>query len=83
MPQGLLIELSSRFGRDVRHLEKKHVRVELLREVITLVAQNDTTALQTLRQRHRMHDLRGEWAGAKECDVAVFLRTGSDDEIFR
>lgn len=46
-----------------------------------------------------MHDLKGKWAGAKEChianfgdwllvwqvsgDIAVFLRTGTHEEIFR
>ena len=99
MSQRLLIEVTPRFERDVKRLKKKRVPVELLREVLTLVAQNDAISLETLRRRHRMHDLQGRWGGAKEChvansgdwlcvwiiegEIAVFLRTGSHDDIFK
>lgn len=54
--------------------------------------------MQVLRQRHRMHELKGAWRNAREChvanagdwlcvwqvvgDLAIFLRTGSHDDVF-
>lgn len=71
----------------------------LLKEVIRLVVRNDEELLAELRRRHRMHKLKGNWAGAKDChvansgdwlcvwqvsdDLAICLRIGTHDEIFR
>lgn len=90
-------EYTSKFERDVKRL-KKRLDVEPLKDVIRLVLMNDARSLEELRRRHRMHDLKGPWRGAKECHVAnvgdwlcvwqvagglaVFLRTGTHDEIF-
>lgn len=54
--------------------------------------------MEELRRRYRMHSLKGNWAGAKECHVAnagdwlliwitskthaYFLRTGTHDDLF-
>ncbi len=91
-------EFTSKFERDVKRLQKKHVAVEPLKDVIRLVLVNDAASLGELRRRHRMHELKGAWQGAKECHVAnmgdwlcvwqttdelaIFLRTGTHDEIF-
>ncbi|MDO5722423.1 MAG: type II toxin-antitoxin system YafQ family toxin [Actinomycetaceae bacterium] len=92
-------EYTSRFEKDVKRLKKKHADMALLKDVVRLVVQNDEASLAELRRRHRMHELKGNWAGAKEChvanlgnwlcvwqvsdDLAIFLRTGTHDEIFR
>ncbi|MFC5281073.1 type II toxin-antitoxin system YafQ family toxin [Arcanobacterium canis] len=92
-------EYTSRFEKDVKRLKKKHADMSLLKGVIQLIVQNDKESLVELRRRHRMHELKGNWAGAKECHVAnlgdwlcvwqvsdglaIFLRTGTRDEIFR
>ncbi len=91
-------EYTSKFERDVKRLKNKHVDVEPLKDVIRLVLTNDSASLEELRRRHRMHELKGSWRGTKEChvanagdwlcvwqttdDLAVFLRTGTHDEIF-
>lgn len=91
-------EYTSTFERDLKRLKNKHVDAEPLKDVIRLVLRNDAASLEELRRRHRMHDLKGAWRGAKECHVAnvgdwlcvwqivdefaVFLRTGTHDEIF-
>ncbi|MDO4241697.1 MAG: type II toxin-antitoxin system YafQ family toxin [Microbacteriaceae bacterium] len=92
-------EFSTHFQRDMKRLKKKHADMTPLMEVIDLVVQNDTTSLLELRTRHRMHDLKGKWAGKRECHVAnlgdwlcvwqvkngiaYFIRTGTHQEIFR
>lgn len=92
-------EFTPHFERDIKHLQKKHVDLTLLKEVIRLVLRDDDASLSELRRRHRMHELRGAWQGARECHVAnignwlcvwqvadglaIFLRTGSHDEIFQ
>ena len=92
-------EYTSRFEKDVKQLKKKHANMGLLKDVIRLVVQNDEESLTEFRRRHRMHELKGNWAGATECHVAnlgnwlciwqvsdglaIFLRTGTHEEIFR
>lgn len=92
-------EYTTRFEKDVKRLKKKHADVGLLKEVIRLVVRNDEESLAELRRRHRVHELKDNWAGAKEChvanlgdwlcvwqvsdDLAIFLRTGTHGEIFR
>lgn len=80
---------AGRRGWDLRDLE----------EVVALVMENSPESLETLRRRHGMHRLSGQWGGSSEChvanagdwlvvwrvedDVAYFQRTGSHDELFR
>lgn len=70
-----------------------------LSEVVDLILEDTKEARKTLKQRHKMHRLKGEWAGSDECHVAnagdwlliwrtgngvaVFQRTGSHNELFR
>ena len=95
----LRVSFTPQFQRDSKRLKRKHVDLAPLRNLIDLVAQNTPEALDELRRRHNMHDLKGEWAGSRECHVAnagdwlviwregnglaVFQRTGSHDELFR
>ena len=95
----LRAEFTPQFQRDTKRLRKKHIALEPLKALINLVILNTPEALAELRQRHNMHDLRGDWSGSRECHVAnagdwlviwregsglaVFQRTGSHNELFR
>lgn len=95
----LEIAPSSAFRRDMKRLQRRHVDLAPLNEVLALIAENSESSLQTLRQRHDMHDLTGGWRGSVECHVcnagdwllvwqedgvsAVIQRTGTHDEVFR
>ncbi|MGV3017015.1 type II toxin-antitoxin system RelE/ParE family toxin [Rothia sp. 88186D007BW] len=96
---GLTADYSSAFHRDVKRLKKKHTDMAPLREVISLVLENTAEAQQVLRQRHRIHSLKGEWLGSQECHIAnagdwlliwyednktaYFQRTGTHDQLVR
>ncbi len=87
------------FRRDIKRLQKKHIDTKPLRDLIQLVLENSVESKKTLRRRHMMHTLKGEWQGSYECHVAnagdwliiwretnelaYFQRTGSHDELFR
>lgn len=89
---------TSRFKRDVKQLEKKHIDLAPLKEVMELIVCNSATSKQILKQRHNMHVLRGEWLGSFECHVAnagdwlliwattkeqaYFQRTGTHEQLF-
>ena len=95
----LRVAYTARFQRDVKRLKKKRCDLDQLKALIDLVAQNTPEALDELRRRHNMHELKGEWSGSRECHVAnagdwlviwrdedtfvTFQRTGSHDELFR
>lgn len=55
----LQADITSQFARDYKKLKKKHVDMELLKEVMRLVVDNSDESLATLRQRHNMHRLSG------------------------
>lgn len=96
----LLADFTPTFGRD---LKKKARRrgwdLAELQEVVDLVLENSVESLETLRRRHGMHALSGNWKGSRECHVAnagdwlviwsddgvtaSFQRTGSHQELFR
>lgn len=91
-------EYTPQFSRDYKRLAKKHMDMSLLDNVMRLVAEDTKESKRALRQHHKMHRLKGEWAGSDECHVAnagdwlliwrtgdglaVFQRTGSHDELF-
>lgn len=95
----LEIQFTSQFQKDSKRLSKKHYNLDLLKEVIDLVAEDTDESRSILRQRHNMHMLKGNWSGSNECHVAnagdwlviwrtdnglaVFQRTGPHDELFR
>ncbi|QTH58598.1 type II toxin-antitoxin system YafQ family toxin [Corynebacterium hindlerae] len=69
------------------------------RKVIALILENSDEAKTELRRRHKAHALKGDWAGSFECHVAnvgdwlliwktnnavaVLIRTGTHEELFR
>lgn len=95
----LRVAYTAKFQRDVKRLKKKRYDLGQLEALIDLVALNTPEALDELRRRHNMHDLKGEWSGSRECHVAnagdwlviwreestfaTFQRTGSHDDLFR
>lgn len=95
----LRAEFTPQFQRDSKRLKAKYVDLAPLKSLVNLVLQNTPEALEELHRRHRMHDLKGSWAGSRERHVAnagdwrviwregeglaVFQRTGSHDELFR
>ena len=92
-------QFTQAFKRDVKRLDKKHVDDAPLAEVIDLIIENSPESIETLKRRHRMHGLKGEWSGSSECHVcnagdwlliwrtfdgiALMQRTGTHDELFK
>ncbi|WP_455026409.1 type II toxin-antitoxin system RelE/ParE family toxin [Olsenella uli] len=87
-----------------RDLKKKAARrgwdLSRLEEVVDSAPRRNTPeSIQTLKRRHDMHPLSGEWAGRRECHIAnagdwpviwscndetaFFERTGSHKELSR
>ena len=66
----LRVAYTAKFQRDVKRLKKKRYDLGPLEALIDLVAQNTPEALEELRRRHNMHDLKDEWSGSRECHVA-------------
>ena len=95
----LEVSFSTRFKRDLKNLDKKHIDDAPLAEVINLIAEDTKKSTKTLKRRHNMHKLKGNLADSFECHVAnygdwllvwrvlgkeaILLRTGTHDEIFK
>ena len=95
----LKAQFAPSFSRDVKRLAKKHVDTRPLSEVIELIIENTPESVETLKRRHDMHMLIGNWSGSSECHVcnagdwllvwrtsggiALMQRTGSHDELFK
>lgn len=93
------LDYTPQFLRDYKRLAKKRFPMDELDNIIHLVAANTDETKETLRQRHNMHSLKGNWSGSYEChvanagdwlviwktgnDIAVFQRSGSHDELFK
>lgn len=94
----LRAEYTKAFERDIKRLTRRHANVTELKEVIRLVLEDTEDSKAVLRRRHRAHMLTGNLSGVMEChvgnaadwlaiwirkdDVAVFMRTGSHDDLF-
>ena len=52
-------EFTPQFQRDSKRPKAKHVDLAPLKSLVNLVLQNTPEALEELRRRHRMHDLKG------------------------
>ncbi len=66
----LKAKFTKQFQRDVKRLERRHVNLAELSNVINLVLEDTAESKETLRRRHRAHRLQGsEWGGAIECHV--------------
>lgn len=100
MSQRLKAKFTPAFSRDLKKkATKRQWNLQDLEAVIDLVIENSRQSLETLRRRHNMHKLTGEWDDSNECHVAntgdwlviwktvdgtaYFQRTGSHDELFR
>ena len=84
---------STRFSKDLKHIEKRGYNIELLTLVIKKLA-----AGETLDKKYRDHPLRGNYEGCREChitpnwllvyeiaDSALILyltRTGTHSDLF-
>ena len=95
----LKAQFSPSFSRDVKRLAKKHVDTRPLSEVIDLIIENTPESAETLKRRHDMYMLVGNWSGSSECyvcnagdwllvwrtsgGIALMQRTGSHDELFK
>jgi mRNA interferase YafQ len=83
-------EYTTRFKKDLKHIQTRNWDVELLKEVIKLLC-----AETPLPERNRDHSLGGNWAGHRECHiqpdwlliykagngVLVLERTGSHSDL--
>ena len=56
----LRVAYTAKFQRDVKRLKKKRYDLGPPEALIDLVAQNTPEALEELRRRHNMHDLKCE-----------------------
>ncbi|HEY1805946.1 MAG TPA: type II toxin-antitoxin system YafQ family toxin [Terracidiphilus sp.] len=89
------IERSNAFKRDYKRAAKGQHRATLDHELVSVLSALADDAL--LEQRHRDHELSGEWSGYRECHVKPDLlliyrkvdqailrlaRLGSHSELF-
>ena len=58
------VERTAQFKKDYKLLKKRGYNVELLKEVISILASGDK-----LPARYKDHALRGEFLGCRECHV--------------
>lgn len=88
------IRYHNKFKKDLKTLKKRKKNLELLKEVITMLAEE-----KVLPEKYREHDLIGEFNGYKDChiqndwvliykiDKTISLislyRTGTHSDLFR
>lgn len=81
------------FKRDYRRAMRHGLRIQLLQDVIATLAMGEP-----LQERHRYHELQGDWAGHRECHIQpdwlpvyriednvlilTLARTGTHEDIF-
>ena len=58
------IEISSRFKKDYKLVKKRGYNMDLLKEVIGMLANGET-----LPEKYRDHSLGGEYTGSRECHI--------------
>ena len=61
----LEVVLSTRFKKDLKTASKRGYNLELLNDVVDKLASR-----QQLPEKNRDHELSGDYAGFRECDVA-------------
>ena len=85
---------STRFRRDLRRLKRRGKDLEKLKSVVRLLVEE-----QTLPERHRDHNLVGDWSGYRDCHIEpdwlliykidrdekilTLVRTGTHSELFK
>lgn len=87
------IKFTSQFKKDYKTAIKRGQKIELLEEIISKLANGET-----LDEKHRDHNLTGNWSGFKECHilpdwlliyrvendilVLALTRTGTHSDLF-
>lgn len=86
-----IIQRTSQFKKDVKRLQKRGKDASLLKEIILLLASN-----QSLETKYRDHALIGNYSGMRECHIGpdwlliyqvtdadlILIRTGSHADLF-
>ena len=58
------IKPTSQFKKDFKLAQKRHLNMDLLKDVITKLANG-----QSLEEKHKDHALSGNWSGHRECHI--------------
>ena len=85
---------STRFRRDLRRMRRRGKDLEKLKAVVRLLAEE-----QSLPERHRDHNLVGDWSSYRECHIEpdwllsyknnrdegsfTLVRTGTHSDLFK
>ena len=88
-----IVKPTTQFKRDFKLAMKRSMKIELLEEVIAMLAMGET-----LPDKHKDHALTGNWVGHRECHilpdwlliyriedevlVLTLARTGTDSDLF-
>lgn len=87
------VKYTTGFKKDYKHAIKRGLKIELLEQVVALLAMGEP-----LPEKNRDHDLSGNWAGYRECQilpdwlliyriendvlVLTLTRTGTHSDLF-
>lgn len=88
-----IVKLTTQFKKDFKLAMKRSMKIELLEEVIAMLAMGET-----LPDKHKDHALTGNWVGHHECHilpdwlliyriedevlVLTLARTGTHSDLF-
>ena len=88
-----IVKTTTQFKKDFKLVKKRGLKMELLREVITVLAMGET-----LPEKNKDHALTGNWIGHRECHilpnwllvyrledevlVLTLTRTGTHNDLF-
>lgn len=88
-----IVKPTSQFKKDYKLILKRHLDVNLLEDVVARLATGEP-----LPEKHRDHELTGNWAGHRECHilpdwlliyriednvlVLTLTRTGTHSDLF-
>lgn len=88
-----IVKLTTQFKNDFKLAMKRSMKIELLEEVIAMLAMGET-----LPDKHKDHALTGNWVGHRECHilpdwlliyriedevlVLTLARTGTHSDLF-
>ena len=87
------IKHTSQFKKDYKLAKKRHLNLDLLKEVVAKLANGEP-----LPDKHKDHPLSGNWAGYRECHISpdwlliyridnntlilTLTRTGTHSDLF-
>ena len=86
-----IVKPTTQFKKDFKLAMKRSMKIELLEEVIAMLAMGET-----LPDKHKDHALTGNWVGHREChilpdwlliyriedEVLALARTGTHSDLF-